>query len=774
MKRLFCFVLVLVFAVSLLPQMEVSAAAATGTPDTSWYNTINTTFTISTADQLAGLAQLVNNGNDNFSGKTIRLSADIDISPYGEGWNDGKGWTPIGTRDDADIAKSKPFKGVFDGDSHTITGLYINNGTLGSTGLIGHITDGVVMNFGVVDAVITGGSFYVGGVVGFANNTTLSDCYFTGVVKSTSRLDGSAGMYVGGMVGFLGKDSHVKNCYSKCAVSGKAEVGGVVGATAYSCSVTNCYATGVVYGGLNGTGGVVGVVDTGSVENCYATNTVNGDSNVGGVVGYINNSGNVTNCYATGAINGKSSIGGIVGFIGELGGSNNNSVTNCVAVNPSVAGDSGMGRVAGYNMGVLLGNYTFEGLKDKNGVTTSWINKTHNGIDGEDLKNETALTATFWTTTPNWQTSGWSTAVWDIIDGKLPALKNMPANVPWELPSHKNVPSRIAGNSAIDTAVEISKQTGWSGTAILASSESYGMADALAVGPLAFSLKVPILLTENRAALNAATKAELTRLHVNTVYVTSGTSVIPQSVLDEIAAMDITVVPLGGRNRAETSVNMAKRMTGVTKVAVVNSIPDALSIAPIASAANQPILLVDIDDVPGSITDYLSDAGIHSADIIGGTGVISNATAGKFPNAQRHFGNTAYDTNNQVIQYFALQLSFNLVYVANGETAIDALSGVPLAAMTNSPFVLTDNKTVPAAASFIFGKLDADSQWTALGGIAVVSESIYTEIKQGNVGNPGGSDPGSGNSNGSNLGSENSSGENSGSNSSELTVTNIE
>lgn len=296
------------------------------------------------------------------------------------------------------------------------------------------------------------------------------------------------------------------------------------------------------------------------------------------------------------------------------------------------------------------------------------------------------------------------------------------------------IPLRLAGATAADTAVEISKQTGWSGAAILTSSETYAMADALAAGPLAYYLKAPILLTENSSTLNAATKAELSRLNVNTVYVTSGKAVISQMLLNEITAMDITVVPLGGYDRAETSVKIAEKMSDVTKVAVANSVPDALSIASIAAAANQPILLVDKDEVSSSVTDYLAaNSGITSSDVIGGTGVISDATANQFPNPTRHFGYTAYDTNNQVIRDFAAVLNFDIVYAANGATAIDALSGAPLAALTNSPIVLTDGKQVPAAAAFVAGKLGADGQVTALGGAAVITENTRQGIKEGNA-----------------------------------------
>lgn len=297
--------------------------------------------------------------------------------------------------------------------------------------------------------------------------------------------------------------------------------------------------------------------------------------------------------------------------------------------------------------------------------------------------------------------------------------------VPFNAFAESKVPTRLAGVSAEETAVIIANQTGWTGTAVLASSTSYGMVDALTAGPLASYLKAPILLTGGGNILDTATKAELTKLEVKTVYVTSGTTVIKQGVLDELKGMDITVIPLGGIDRSETSVNIAKKMTGVTKIAVANSIPDALSIASIASASNQPILLTDKDVVPESVLDYLSDnAGITFSDVIGGTGVISDVVKAKFPSATRHSGMTAYDTNYQVIQDFNTDLDYDNVYIANGVTGIDALAGAPLAAQTKSAIVLTDGKTVPAASTFIYSKSSASTVVTALGGEAVVPETV--------------------------------------------------
>ena len=200
--------------------------------------------------------------------------------------------------------------------------------------------------------------------------------------------------------------------------------------------------------------------------------------------------------------------------------------------------------------------------------------------------------------------------------------------VPFNVSAMGTVPTRLAGTTAAQTAVGIADQTGWTGAAILASSASYGMVDALTSGPLATFLKAPILLQEPGAVLNADTKAELIKLAVKKVYVTSGTAVINQAVLDQLSGIGITVVTLGGADRFETSVNIAKEMVKqgatISKVAVAYGWlnQDALSIAAIASSATQPILLTEKNALPTSVKDFLT-ANITSVDVIGGTGVIS-------------------------------------------------------------------------------------------------------------------------------------------------------
>jgi len=307
-------------------------------------------------------------------------------------------------------------------------------------------------------------------------------------------------------------------------------------------------------------------------------------------------------------------------------------------------------------------------------------------------------------------------------------------SVPFNALASETLPPRLAGVNAAQTAVQIAEQTGWTGKAILASSASYGMVDALTSGPLASFLKAPILLQGPDAALDEDTKAELLKLDVDTVYVTSGTAVISQAVLDQLTAMNITVVPLGGLDRFETSVNIANKMielgASINKVAVAYGWlnQDALSIASIASAQTEPILLTQKDAMPDSVQEFLTtNTSVVATDVIGGTAVISDDLKAEFPDATRYFGNTAYDTNLEVLKAFDAVLDFDNVFVANGQTAIDALAGAPLAAQFNAGIILT-NGTANEGTAYVSGKLTASSQITALGGTAVVPDSVLSDM----------------------------------------------
>ncbi|MDR2578281.1 MAG: TonB family protein [Chitinispirillales bacterium] len=307
---------ILTFAV-----LITAVAGVAQTPDTRWYTAAivadhaASNFTISTADELAGLARIVNGTwrgtpwRDNFSGKTITLTSDIDLSAYDN-------WVPIG---DFSGGHNSRFSGTFNGGGHTISNLAINRPDTSNQGLFGWIISGRVENLGLNGVNINGGQ-WVGGVVGRLDNSSVANSYSTGTITGT-------GQYVGGVAGSVYASSSVTRSYSTASVSGREAVGGVAGYVSRS-SVTHSYSAGTVSGAKSGIGGIAGVV-------------------------VINS--RVTNSYSTAAISGRDHVGGIVGSL-----TNGSSVTNNAALNPQITGiRANVGRVAGYisqTAGIILSN----------------------------------------------------------------------------------------------------------------------------------------------------------------------------------------------------------------------------------------------------------------------------------------------------------------------------------------------------------------------------------------------------------------------------------
>ena len=267
---------------------------------------------------LKNFRDLVNdeNGQTADTDAHAKLMNNIDLNG-----NELDQWTPIGN-------SSNEYSGTFNGDGHTISGLYINDSSDSYQGLFGYVgSSGKVQNLSVSGKV--SGNNYVGGVVG-DNRGSVEDCDFTGSVTGTVD-------YVGGVVGYNG--GTVKNCYNTGNTSGNS-VGGIVGRN--SGTVENCYNTGNISGDISIgiSGGVVGWNDSGTVKNCYNTGNISGNTS-GGVVGYNHSGGSVTNSYNTGAVSGDEEVGGVVGW--NDGGSVTTSYnTGEVSGNRSVGGVVGL------------------------------------------------------------------------------------------------------------------------------------------------------------------------------------------------------------------------------------------------------------------------------------------------------------------------------------------------------------------------------------------------------------------------------------------------
>ncbi len=238
------------------------------------------------------------------SGKYYTMTADIDASATAT-WNDAgtstdvlEGFKPIGAYSYPDTTS---FRGIFDGNGHTITGLVINRLTTSRVGLFGCIGQNwQVRNLSIIRCEITGDS-HVGGLVGHNYYGTVSNCHVTGSITGSS--------YTGGLIGWTTSGT-VSNCSTAGKTTGAGgSIGGLVGYND-AATISNCFATGSVKGSAC-VGGLIGD-SNGSFSNCYATGATTGDDYVGGLVGYCRSG--VLSCYATGAVAGATYVGGLVGY----------------------------------------------------------------------------------------------------------------------------------------------------------------------------------------------------------------------------------------------------------------------------------------------------------------------------------------------------------------------------------------------------------------------------------------------------------------------------
>ena len=256
----------------------VSLAAA---KDLGYTIESNGSYTVTSADGLMNVAELVNGGKTDIN---ITLDKDIDLT--------GKEWTPIGT------GYSNKYTGTFDGGGHTIKGLTVTTNDQ-FVGLFGYLDKaGTVKNVVMEGIQITSNhvlmSGNTGGVVGYSWGT-IENCSVSGSVSGTNC--------VGGVVGSQ-KAGSIIGCSSSAIVKGTRYVGGVAGEK--WGTMTACYATGNVTLEINSPqdlsgGGVVGLNGGSTVLACYATGNVNskgsntGNVHIGGLFG--DNYTVVTACY---------------------------------------------------------------------------------------------------------------------------------------------------------------------------------------------------------------------------------------------------------------------------------------------------------------------------------------------------------------------------------------------------------------------------------------------------------------------------------------------
>ncbi|WP_419526574.1 PT domain-containing protein [Hominenteromicrobium sp.] len=329
----------MIFCVPMGVFAESAADVWDGSADTSWYvgHETDTEYHITTAEQLAGLAQLVNAdpGTTNFAGKTFYLENDLDLS--------GHEWISIGTVLGGDCPEYS-FCGVFDGQGHVISNLYSHESDIEGAdeshnllrnALFGSVYNGEVKNLGVADAEIwidpkDDSAAGKGILVDWMGKSKITNCWTSGSIYSGTKTEKN----IGGIVGITMQGCTISGCYSTATLTGNFTnsegyyknpdpatwpwpcdtIGGIVGARFDgSLTVTDCWFDGKIVvnsiqaavGGIvgctatvnNSVGGSVGDADI-AIKNCMVTTTdmgVDKDGNTCWVAYAL--SGTVENCY---------------------------------------------------------------------------------------------------------------------------------------------------------------------------------------------------------------------------------------------------------------------------------------------------------------------------------------------------------------------------------------------------------------------------------------------------------------------------------------------
>lgn len=284
-----------------------------GSVDTSWYTGNKKSYNISTAAQLAGLAKLVNSENS-FDGIIINLKKDIKLNDTSDWktWVDhapANTWSPIGG---APAASYTAFAGIFNGNGHTISGMYCS--TTDVAGLFGLVINGAVINVKLKDSAVkrpdkSGNA--IGGIVAKAQGSYIDACEVDGFIIEGENWPIMNIVAMGGIVGEVGlidkspimgrlifnflpmignliwnpiitnagpgvdtSATYVSNCIANDVhiTTNKALAAPVVGA-ANRMIISNCLSTNCTVSSVeNNTGAIVACHEKGDINNCYYYN----------------------------------------------------------------------------------------------------------------------------------------------------------------------------------------------------------------------------------------------------------------------------------------------------------------------------------------------------------------------------------------------------------------------------------------------------------------------------------------------------------------------
>ena len=284
------------------------AVLAADSGDSSTEDLPSSAIAISTVDELVMIC------NEYPADGYYYLTGDIDLSyalgEYGDYYNDGKGWEPIGN-------SNTPFKGTFDGRGYTIKGLSINRPEQDYIGLFGYAENATFKNCKFDDVKIEGANYvgsilgkaksaiflnctiisadivaknYIGGLLGIGTSTTISNCQTdNGLISFSSIIDEKT--YAGGIVSLLSEVSRIENCVNNASIKDATYSGGIVGKFSGS-DIVNCTNIARVYsfvkidGNMAYSGGIVGYFTGKTISNCINQGDILA-TYTGGITGYF-------------------------------------------------------------------------------------------------------------------------------------------------------------------------------------------------------------------------------------------------------------------------------------------------------------------------------------------------------------------------------------------------------------------------------------------------------------------------------------------------------
>ncbi len=292
-----------------------SSASAFGGGD----GTSGSPYQIANGNQLAYFADNVNSGEDYYDFYFI-LTENIELNDvtYFFDWENNPPsnvWAPIGRYE---LGAQYPFRGHFEGNGKTISGLYVNKDEY--SGLFGYLgSNGGVYNL-ILENSFVGANYRAGVLAGYINNAFIDYCSISGVIigKDLGEEEPIFSSVLGGLCGFS-ESSNITNCYSDVNIFGGSSIGGLIGEFSNGM-MYNCENEGYIIAENSFIGGLVGI-NGGVVGECLNFGNVSGNNVVGGLVGENASSGSVYNSLMLGSVTASED-----NLVGMLIGNNNGTL----------------------------------------------------------------------------------------------------------------------------------------------------------------------------------------------------------------------------------------------------------------------------------------------------------------------------------------------------------------------------------------------------------------------------------------------------------------